>query len=243
MLKKGFLCVIGENYLSISNADRWLGYYMRLDFALYGVAIVLFVVAAVLYFVVPADSGQIVYVLAAVVLAVLVAATGYVMRPKVKVSEQVQPVPAPSPPPPEPVPQTAPAEVPVPPEAKMETPVAEMQPPKPPVKPMPMPQEVAASPEKTEPVVAAPVLEAPEPTPQLSAPAEPPALAAAVPEAGSDLTKIIGINAKRAEQLKANGINTVEDLAKASPEELATKLDVSPKIVKMWVGSAKKKIK
>jgi predicted flap endonuclease-1-like 5' DNA nuclease len=219
---------------------------MRLDFTLYGVAIVLFILSAVLYFVVPMDSGQLVYVIAAIVLGVLVAATGFVVRPKAQARNETQPVNAPltpSPPAPEPVQPTAPAEVPVPPTEKVETPVAEVPPPEMPKEQTSIPPKVVEPPEMVEPVKAAPVLEAPEPTPQLSAPAEPPALVSPVLEARSDLTSIIGINAKRAEQLKANGINTVEDLAKASPEELAAKLEVSPKIVKMWVGSAKKRIK
>ena len=43
--------------------------------------------------------------------------------------------------------------------------------------------------------------------------------------------------------MKSVGVNSVEDLAKASPEDLAAKLEVSPRIVKMWVGTAKKMVK
>jgi predicted flap endonuclease-1-like 5' DNA nuclease len=59
-------------------------------------------------------------------------------------------------------------------------------------------------------------------------------------ESKSEFSRIRGIGEKRATELKANGINTIEDLANASPEDLAAKLNVSPKIVKMWIGSAKK---
>jgi predicted flap endonuclease-1-like 5' DNA nuclease len=54
------------------------------------------------------------------------------------------------------------------------------------------------------------------------------------------LATIRGINANRTEQLKAVGIRSIEDLANASPDELASKLSISPKITRMWIGSAKK---
>jgi predicted flap endonuclease-1-like 5' DNA nuclease len=58
-----------------------------------------------------------------------------------------------------------------------------------------------------------------------------------------ELTQIRGINKARAEQLKANGITTYKALAQASADDLAAKLEVSPKIMKMWIGSAKKRVK
>ncbi|MDH5793809.1 MAG: helix-hairpin-helix domain-containing protein [Candidatus Bathyarchaeota archaeon] len=54
------------------------------------------------------------------------------------------------------------------------------------------------------------------------------------------LTKVKGIGEKRAEQLKALGISSVEDLAKASAEDLAEKLKISPKITGRWIENAKK---
>jgi predicted flap endonuclease-1-like 5' DNA nuclease len=54
------------------------------------------------------------------------------------------------------------------------------------------------------------------------------------------LTQLRGIGEKRSEQLKAAGINDVEDLAKASAKNLATKLNISPKITRRWVRNAKK---
>lgn len=55
-----------------------------------------------------------------------------------------------------------------------------------------------------------------------------------------ELTEVKGIGAKRAEQLKALNIVSVEDLAKASATELASKLKVSPKITERWIENAKK---
>jgi predicted flap endonuclease-1-like 5' DNA nuclease len=55
-----------------------------------------------------------------------------------------------------------------------------------------------------------------------------------------ELTKVKGIGEKRAEQLKALGISSVEDLAKASVEDLAEKLKISPKITGRWIENAKK---
>ena len=57
---------------------------------------------------------------------------------------------------------------------------------------------------------------------------------------GTPLTNIKGIGEKRAEQLKALGIDSVEELAKASAEELASKLKISLKITQRWIENAKK---
>lgn len=53
------------------------------------------------------------------------------------------------------------------------------------------------------------------------------------------LTKIRGIGDKRAGQLKSLGINNLEDLANASPKDLASKLDILPKMTGRWIDSAK----
>jgi len=55
-----------------------------------------------------------------------------------------------------------------------------------------------------------------------------------------ELTSVKGIKEKRAAQLKALGINTVEELSTASPEKLAKKLKISPKFTESWVQNAKK---
>ncbi len=53
------------------------------------------------------------------------------------------------------------------------------------------------------------------------------------------LTEVKGVGPKRAAQLNAQGINTVDDLARASPENLANNLGVSPKVTQKWVQGAK----
>ncbi len=58
-----------------------------------------------------------------------------------------------------------------------------------------------------------------------------------------ELTEVKGIGEKRKEQLKSVGIHSVEELGAASAEELATKLDVSPKRTKTWIEDAKKLVK
>ena len=55
----------------------------------------------------------------------------------------------------------------------------------------------------------------------------------------SELMEVKGIGGKRAAQLKAQGVNTVDDLARASPEDLAKNLAISPKITQKWVDGAK----
>ena len=60
-----------------------------------------------------------------------------------------------------------------------------------------------------------------------------------VPPARLGLMEIKGIKEKRSAQLKALGINTIEDLAKASAQHLGTKLQISPKITGKWIESAK----
>lgn len=56
------------------------------------------------------------------------------------------------------------------------------------------------------------------------------------------LTEVKGIGEKRAEQLKALGISSIEDLAKASAKDLAAKLKISPKITRRWVRNARKTV-
>ncbi len=57
--------------------------------------------------------------------------------------------------------------------------------------------------------------------------------------AAHELLEVKGIKDKRAQQLKAVGINTVEDLAKASATDLATKLKIAPYFTGKWIESAK----
>ena len=163
---------------------------MRLDYALYGLAIILFAVSAISFFAVSEQDGQSLYVVSTAVVGLLSAGTGYVSRPKAQASAAVQPAAS-------------------------------------------EPQAVIAEPVQQTATVEAPIVTEVQPAAQVSAPQTAPA-------ATSELTQIRGINSKRAEQLKANGISNLEELAHASAEDLAAKLNVSPKIVKMWIGSAKK---
>jgi len=60
-----------------------------------------------------------------------------------------------------------------------------------------------------------------------------------VPSSVGGLTDVKGIGEKRAAQLRALGITSVEDLAKASAKDLAAKLNISPKITDKWIQNAK----
>lgn len=55
----------------------------------------------------------------------------------------------------------------------------------------------------------------------------------------SGLTQVKGIKEKRAQQLRAIGINSIEDLANASTNDIAAKLQISPKITGRWIETAK----
>jgi predicted flap endonuclease-1-like 5' DNA nuclease len=171
---------------------------------------------AVVFFVITAVSlvyvAGTLYVVSTAVLGLLMASAGFLLRPKAKEDAAYPPTPSTPKEPTESAPtQTAIMETPVAIVAKTETPLMES------------------------PKVEAPVVAEPAQAAQVSAPA------ASAPSASmTELTTIRGISAKRADQMKANGINSVEDLAKASASDLALKLEVSEKIVKMWIGSAKK---
>ncbi len=55
-----------------------------------------------------------------------------------------------------------------------------------------------------------------------------------------ELIKVKGIGEKRATQLNELGIGSVEELARAAAEDLAAKLEISPKITGKWIENAKK---
>lgn len=76
----------------------------------------------------------------------------------------------------------------------------------------------------------------PEPVVQPVVQAEP-VVEVKPPSAG--LLEVKGIGEKRSEQLRTLGISTIEDLAKASAKDLATKLKISPKITGKWIENAK----
>ena len=199
---------------------------MRLDYALYGLAIVLFVISAITFAMVAEQDGRTIYVVSTAVVGIVSVAGGIVLRPKAPIAQSKVAVPAPEPA--APVQEVAPPVVEAP---KIESPV-EAQP----IQVAPTTVLVAPVAQTAAPSPEAPVVEA-------AIPAPPPVEVTAQPilaEAKSEFSRIRGIGEKRAAELKANGINTIEDLANASPEDLAAKLIVSPKIVKMWIGSAKK---
>jgi predicted flap endonuclease-1-like 5' DNA nuclease len=210
---------------------------MRLDYPLYLLAIVFFALSAISYVLLAGSDVQLLFVVATVVLGFLSIGAGVAQKQdalKTEVSQVPPPPPAPdqvivqpqaTPPPP-----TAPTKVEIP-----KTEIATVE---------PTPIVVAEKPEtalvesKSAPQVLVPVTEtqatsAAESTQQIAA------VASSVPVKNA-LTQIRGINASRTEQLKANGVNSISDLANASADELAAKIGVSPKIVKMWIGSAKK---
>ena len=193
---------------------------MRLDYVMYALAILFFIITATSLAIITDQSGRNLYAVSTVVLGLLLATVGYYMRPKIKTAAAYTPtVSTPQESAPATVPQAAVTiEAPVIEAPKVEAPSVEAP-------------KVEAPPAET-PVVAElqPAAQIPTPTPSSEAPA-------------MEFTQIRGISKNRADQLKANGINNIQELANANPADLATKLNVSPKIVKMWIGSAKKQIK
>ncbi len=173
---------------------------MRLDYTLYALAIVFFLITAVLFFIVTDQNAQNIYMIVTVTVGALSLIVGYCMKPQVKTAAVQQPAPS-------------------------------------------ITQEVVSQPVPQAPVaVEAPVAPAPKAqAPAMKKPVAPPAPAANA--SASELTQIRGISKARANQLKANGIKSIKALAEASPTDLAAKLEVSPKIVKMWIGTAKKLVK
>ena len=216
---------------------------MRLDYPLYGLAVVSFILSATLFAVLGQQDGQLLYAASVAVLGLFFVAGGYFVRPKSKPMPTFQ---TPSAPPAvaEPVQQEATVKPVTLESLKMDHQTTSAV-------------ETASPIEATKveaPSVKAPIVTYAQPTTlvlagsaniaaaDMTTPAQP--IETAVPKAEStntsDVRKIRGINENRASQLRANGIVTITDLAQASPTDLAAKLEVSEKIVKMWVGSAKK---
>jgi predicted flap endonuclease-1-like 5' DNA nuclease len=105
-----------------------------------------------------------------------------------------------------------------------------------PAVPAPQPIMPQTSPEIT---VEAPEEEKAKTAMEIPTPAPAPAPAAPTIE----LTRVKGIGEKRATQLKALGINSVDELAQASAKDLAEKLKISLKIVEKWITGAKELVK
>jgi predicted flap endonuclease-1-like 5' DNA nuclease len=114
-------------------------------------------------------------------------------------------------------------------------------------RPRPMVIKTAPSAPPSVPSSAAPPATAPTPAPALEVAKEEKtevvveAVAAPTPAPPSmiELTEVKGIGEKRKEQLKALNVTSVEDLANASAEDLASKLKISPKITGKWIENAK----
>lgn len=162
---------------------------MRLDYVLYALAIICFIVTGA---VAAYAATQQLWIVTTAVIGLAFIGIGYTQRPRGEPEKTM----AVSPPPP---PPTLPTPKPI--ETKTETKMPEIK------------------------------VETPTPpTVQI----KPPSVR---------LLDVKGIKDKRALQLKAIGINSVEDLAKASPTELAAKLKIAPYFTGKWIESAKEILK
>jgi len=173
---------------------------MRLDYTLYIIAALFFVITAVSLVVQLEQTEKSLWVVTTVVLGLLSIGVGYYQRPKTQV-QACQPA----------VPISQPT-------------IAQTQP----AIPVAAPVE-----EKTEaPTEAPPVMEA-----------TPVAVVANPVRRKLRLTRVKGIGDKRVTQLNALGINSLDELAKASADEIAKNLQISPKITRKWVAAAEELIK
>jgi predicted flap endonuclease-1-like 5' DNA nuclease len=98
----------------------------------------------------------------------------------------------------------------------------------------------APPPPATEPAPVQEVVQQPKPETVETVPEVTPVVAQIKP--AMELTTVKGIKGKRAEQLRALGINTVEDLANASSNELAAKLKIASYFTDKWIQNAKELI-
>ena len=188
---------------------------MRLDITLYSLAVVFFVItiaSAVLL----AGTDQTLWILTSGLLGILSLSLGFIQRPRTtaQINQPLTPIPVTA--------STQPTET--------VTPQA--------------PKEEEKLPAQTAPVTETPAIQELAVTVEQPAIPEPPATIVSSKEAielsmGHVLTEVSGIGEKRATQLKALGIINVDDLAKASAEDLAKSLKVSPKIVAKWITGAK----
>jgi predicted flap endonuclease-1-like 5' DNA nuclease len=217
---------------------------MRSDYILYSLAIVFFVVTAVSLFVVSEEGSRNLYAVSTAVAGLALASAGFLLKPKKTATTFQAPPATPEPavaqkqaPAPQPAPQPTVLEAPSPIVPKIEAPIVEMHEVETPLA-QPAPAPVISMGTAVTPAM--PVSSSAETEPQVSAPPATEAPANLAPSTPSELTQIRGISAKRAEQMKANGVSSIKDLAGASSADLAVKLQVSEKIVKMWIGSAKK---
>jgi predicted flap endonuclease-1-like 5' DNA nuclease len=199
---------------------------MRLDYTLYALAVVFFAITIVSA-VSLTGTDQTIWIVTSGLLGILSLSLGFIQRPKSTTqTNQPSPTPATATPAPQPT-ETATVE------AQKEE--EKSPPPTVPATETPAIETLVAS----IPVVQEPVATEVQP-PMPEQPANPVASQEAnEPSIEHALTEVSGIGEKRASQLKALGINSVDDLAKASIEDLAKSLKTSPKIVAKWVASAK----
>lgn len=225
---------------------------MRLDYTLYGLAVIFFVVTALSMIMVTEQTGKIILAASSVALGLVSASAGYFLKPKVQpiisssgsttdsdtslesaihaTAEET------------PVTESSETDVAVTSVAESSTVIetkddAQTESPS----KTPITDETKIEPPVTFPSPAStPVPDVP--TSELVEPSqETPPSTTETP--GPTLTQVKGIGEKRAVQLKANGILNVDDLAKSDAATLAAKLKVSPKIVEKWIAAAKELIK
>jgi predicted flap endonuclease-1-like 5' DNA nuclease len=159
---------------------------MRLDYTLYILAALFFIITAVALVVQLEQTEKSVWVVTTVVLGLLSIGLGYYQRPKTE-AQACQPA--------VPIPQTT--------------------------MPATQPATTMEAPKEEKALI--------QEAPTMATPAT----------ATMGLTQLKGIGEKRATQLKALGINSVDELANASAETIAEKLKVSQKIVDKWIVAAK----
>lgn len=188
---------------------------MRSDYLLYALAAVFFIITAVSLVMVAEQAQKSLWVVTTVVLGLFSLGLGYYQRPKVKTAVSEPSVSAP--------PATMPQ-----PEHSATDDAHEME---------------ASRAENVGRAVEAPILPAsPSPMPMQVSPPMPVLAPAPVetPTAPKDeLTRVKGIGVKRAAQLKAQGINNIDDLAKASVGDIVAKMGVTRKVAKRWIAGAK----
>jgi predicted flap endonuclease-1-like 5' DNA nuclease len=189
---------------------------LRSDYLLYALAAVFFIITAVSLVMVAEQAQKSVWVVTTVVLGLFSLGLGYYQRPKVKsvASEPSVSVP--------------PATMPQPQHSATDD-AHEME---------------ASKAENVGMAVEAPILPAsPTPVPMQVSPPMPVLAPVPVVETSAtskdELTRVKGIGAKRAAQLKAQGINNIDDLAKASVGDVVAKLGVTRKVAKKWIANAK----
>jgi predicted flap endonuclease-1-like 5' DNA nuclease len=207
---------------------------MRLDYAYYGLAAVSFAATAAIYLTSPPQSASL-YSLITGIVGFAAIGCGFLWRPKnsqptVIIQESTTATVS-----------TKEAAVQSQPESAQTATIKALK-----VEVQPAPLEASTTIDIQNPVVTSQgetrqlsTVVAPEPVVEAPATEGPPSPVATA-ASPSELTQIRGINEKRATKMKTIGIETIDALAAASAEDLAAKLELSTKIVKMWIGSAKK---